>query len=696
MALSTQRAVSDGTLSTLLLSIDYLDRSEISVYFNEVQAADGTWAWVGTTATQINFTPAVPYGVEVLVKRTTDTSAPRNVFANGAQFTSKTLDENTRQALHAAQEMQEGSGIRDIYNDVNMHGKRISNLGAAVNPGDAVTYGQILEDGSGAGQAVQEFNKRYMGAFASAPTGTIAVGALYYDSVALELRVWSGSAWSAAVGSSLASSLFSGDGVKVAFTLPSTPKNEDNTQVYIGGVYQQKDTYALSGTVLTFSEAPPVGTNNIEVMVVSALSINSVAAASVTDVVQVGTGAVNRTAQAKLRDVVNTKDFGASRSQSLAANREALQKAIAAVNADGGGVVVVDYDCPYGFKTRDSTTWPDFSGCTVPVTLQDSSRGQTQDPDVYPTAYDGSQMRVLTHTPQTTSPGQHDGNTFGIRANWNPNIYTSNDRNVAAVGHASRTASDNYRNGFTVGSDGWFTWSFMQGTVVGADKTREELSNLQIVKFSMPGDTLGDYSPLVVERKTGSMAYGLGTNFPAARHHFGPVAGSPSNYDMMIQSAGTNSQLVLRNSVGAAHDFILRNNNGTFGLNIPSVGDAIQVDYTNRRVWIPGSLQLRFQTVTYGTTVSIDPALGNIFSVTATDTTAFTIGQPALPALPGLQITVTVKNTSGGVIACGWSPAFKLAGAWVQPANGFCRTITFYCDGTDWIEVSRTAADTPN
>jgi hypothetical protein len=59
---------------------------------------------------------------------------------------------------------------------------------------------------------------------------------------------------------------FSGNGITVDFTLTYDPDNENNTQVYINGVYQQKNTYDVSGTTLTFSEAPPVGTT-IEVMI---------------------------------------------------------------------------------------------------------------------------------------------------------------------------------------------------------------------------------------------------------------------------------------------------------------------------------------------------------------------------------------------------------------------------------------------
>lgn len=57
---------------------------------------------------------------------------------------------------------------------------------------------------------------------------------------------------------------FTGDGTTVAFTLASSPNGENSTNVYINGVYQQKNTYSVASSVLTFSEAPPI-TSSIEV-----------------------------------------------------------------------------------------------------------------------------------------------------------------------------------------------------------------------------------------------------------------------------------------------------------------------------------------------------------------------------------------------------------------------------------------------
>ena len=57
---------------------------------------------------------------------------------------------------------------------------------------------------------------------------------------------------------------FTGTGAQVNFVLPDAA-TENATNVYINGVYQQKNTYTVSGTTLTFSQAPP-NTSSIEVM----------------------------------------------------------------------------------------------------------------------------------------------------------------------------------------------------------------------------------------------------------------------------------------------------------------------------------------------------------------------------------------------------------------------------------------------
>lgn len=142
MSFSIQRAVSDGSMVLLPISIEYFDRSEISVLFDGVVDAR-QWAWVGTTDTSISFTPAVANLVEVSVRRSTDISEPRHQFSQGAQFTTESLDEDIRQVLHIAQEAKEGSGLGEVYQDLNFHGFKATNMGNGSLPGDAVNHAQM-------------------------------------------------------------------------------------------------------------------------------------------------------------------------------------------------------------------------------------------------------------------------------------------------------------------------------------------------------------------------------------------------------------------------------------------------------------------------------------------------------------------------------------------------------------------------
>lgn len=76
---------------------------------------------------------------------------------------------------------------------------------------------------------------------------------------------------------------FSGNGSTTGFTLSGDPGSINNTAVYISGVYQQKNTYTLSGSTLTFSPAPPSGTNNIEAVWIAPLAIGVPGDATVSD-----------------------------------------------------------------------------------------------------------------------------------------------------------------------------------------------------------------------------------------------------------------------------------------------------------------------------------------------------------------------------------------------------------------------------
>ena len=56
---------------------------------------------------------------------------------------------------------------------------------------------------------------------------------------------------------------FSGDGSTTVFTMSVAPANSASVIVAVSGVLQDPSTYAVSGTSLTFSGAPPAGSGNI-------------------------------------------------------------------------------------------------------------------------------------------------------------------------------------------------------------------------------------------------------------------------------------------------------------------------------------------------------------------------------------------------------------------------------------------------
>lgn len=116
---SIQKMVSDGTLSTIALGIQYLQRNDIYMRIaGEETPQSGapsgyTWSFINNTTLKI--LPVVPNGVEVVVYRRTDVDAMYNVYSQNAQFDEATIDENNQQLLYIAQEYLEqgipGAGV---------------------------------------------------------------------------------------------------------------------------------------------------------------------------------------------------------------------------------------------------------------------------------------------------------------------------------------------------------------------------------------------------------------------------------------------------------------------------------------------------------------------------------------------------------------------------------------------------------
>lgn len=101
-----------------------------------------------------------------------------------------------------------------------------------------------------------------------------------------------------------------GDGSTTAFTVSVAPGSKTNIQIYIDGVYQNKASFSVSGTTVTFTEAPPLN-SSIEFMIGYSIA-STTGDASGVDFTQSGSGAVTTTVYQKLTEFVSVKDFGAA------------------------------------------------------------------------------------------------------------------------------------------------------------------------------------------------------------------------------------------------------------------------------------------------------------------------------------------------------------------------------------------------
>jgi parallel beta-helix repeat protein len=195
------------------------------------------------------------------------------VFSSGSAIRAKDLNDNFTQNLYVTQEVNNNAlnvdGSNPMVGNLNMNGYQIDNLGEPTSDSDAATK-KYIDD-------------RY---------GNLSIPGF--------------TRWSkTAVGGE---TTLSGVGT-TGGTLGYSPNRE---QVYLNGAQLQRDAdyTANNGTSIVLNVALIAG-DVLEVICVNNLNTGTTAQAQDVYWNQSGSGAVTRTVESKLRDVVSVKDFGA-------------------------------------------------------------------------------------------------------------------------------------------------------------------------------------------------------------------------------------------------------------------------------------------------------------------------------------------------------------------------------------------------
>jgi hypothetical protein len=139
--------------------------------------------------------------------------------------------------------------------------------------------------------------------------------------------------------SSLNQNNFTGDGSTTAFTLSASIDNETKTFVFIQGVYQEKSTYSIDGTTLTFSTAPQNG-YTIEVMAFSTITIGNQGVTSING----STGAVTLETGTDWQSTIKTSNFTAAAGKGYFVNTTSGEVTVTLpAGVVGEEVVIQDY-----------------------------------------------------------------------------------------------------------------------------------------------------------------------------------------------------------------------------------------------------------------------------------------------------------------------------------------------------------------
>lgn len=141
----------DGVTRQFTVPFDYLNRTFVHVYLNDIEETQGTtWSFISPTVIERAAAPLV--GETLTIRRVTSTNRIVD-FKDASVLRSFDLNTSQLQVLHIAEEAKDmtvDTISTDIYGNLDARWRRIAHIANPVEDGDALNYGTYKADLNGA------------------------------------------------------------------------------------------------------------------------------------------------------------------------------------------------------------------------------------------------------------------------------------------------------------------------------------------------------------------------------------------------------------------------------------------------------------------------------------------------------------------------------------------------------------------